>query len=705
MGWSYTSNGGIVFDLDDPRFTSPMSVISGLASGYCERRAAVDDTYAAASWTTDAVKENTVSRLAANIAINQNIGTVSAYGAGSETFQAPQSWTADNQTKTFMDYFDHDLMDLAHMYVTSGGTAYTDFRDFAEYASDRAWDDEHYSNYGGYCVDTVAASGGKGVESDEADYTGTFVPTFAAGWAVERRDMLEELMYSIAPATIAKLDTTQASGGDYNVQHDFGIGFNFAYISGTITNCYNFTSDSDSDRDMDFPYYTYADGILSGAQLERADVSATYKLDGLVTEANNAATVTVTVYMGDSYEYHQRYADYLCVSGHDVRTYVSTAVIAANNVGYCVVEGGTLTVPNGVDTQKVTVESGGSIVFQGPGSLVELLFLEQGATVVPFTSQGMLYRYSLGMAWNFVDAGADFIIGVGNTPDPDQTPESIPASEKWNYIYVATGDMDPPANARKIYAIDGAAVTRTDMSDVYVSGATFTTAATGEVNNVIVDNGGLYIMSGAAVGEIEVMPGGTVSLCSPDSCNIGTLHVRSGGSAVITGTRTKLSSLIVHDGSYLNVAAGVIDAEYKNADGDWFVYYINIYHFCTFGLVGNTWSVDTKPTGWLEVQATSLGDDMYRLYGVNTAAEGLTKISSYIQGGLGNMAGRISGSVTVGSVQYSNIEAAYKYTPGDTCYVHYGAQILAKNRRATGGSLTNHYPEFTYRKFNDDEHE
>lgn len=205
MGWSYTSNGGIVFDLDDPRFTSPMSVISGLASGYCERKAAVDLAYASASWTTDAVKSDTVSRLAANIAINHSIGTVSAYDAGFEIFQAPQSWAVGTppQTKTFMDYFDHDLASLANNYVTRWGAAYNGFSGLAVAASARASSDVAVSNYTGYTVGTTATSGGIGGVAGTSEYTGTFVPMFAAGWAVERRDMLEELRYT----SVATIDS------------------------------------------------------------------------------------------------------------------------------------------------------------------------------------------------------------------------------------------------------------------------------------------------------------------------------------------------------------------------------------------------------------------------------------------------------------------------------------------------------------------
>lgn len=705
MSWKNTT-AGKEFDLDDPHFTTPMSVISGLASGLCERKAAVDPTYSAANWNTTNKKSQTVSRMADNIAITHVVGGTVTYGTSAAQFVQPESWGQGTpvESKTYLDYFDNELMNVANMYVDSGGVAYNGFDELADAASARADSDTTVSHYDGYVVGTTATSGGSGVtgDADRPSYVGEFTPMFRADWAVERRDMLEELMWSIDPNTADKIDTTQASGGEYNVNHEFGMGFSFGYVSGYIDDCWYFTSETDSTRDMDFPYHEAADGVLSDGRLSHADVSAAYNLDCLVTAANGAETVNVTFYLGDSYEYHQRYADYMCESGLDVRTYVSTPVTAVEDGGYCVVNGGTLTVPDNVIAGKVTVEAGGSIIFQGGGSLVNLLFLEQGATVIPFSSNGMLHRYSFGMAWDFVDVAGDFIVGIGNTLGPGENPEDVPADEKKNYIHIADGTTTPPSYARKLYITGGANISAVDKGEVYVSGATFTTQATGECNTVLVDNGGLYIMSGAGVGNIEVLPGGITSLCSTEANTIGTLHVRSGGSAVITGTKTKIIELVVHDGAYVDIAGGVVDADWRNADGDEFIYYMNIYHYCTFGLTGKNLTNDVKP-GWVEVTGHSIGDDMYRLYGVDTPAEGNTRITNYIYNyGLGNMGGRILGTVTVGTTTYSNIEAAYKYTHGDTCYVHYGAQVLAKNRRAEGGTLTNHYPEFTYRKFGND---
>lgn len=706
MSWQFISGGTAFFDLDDPRFTSPMSVISGLASGLCERRAAVDAAFKADSWggnqtgtTQKNTRSNTVRNIAENIVRTENIGVTSSYAAGNTGVMiAPESWTqpGTQDTKTYMDYFDHELMAVANMYVTSGGQAYADFQDFAEHASARADDDEYYSDYAGYIVGGTATSGG-------SDYADSFTPAFRADWAAERRDMLEELMYSYVTPEIAKLDTTAASGGDYNVNGP-GAGFQRGYIEGTLTDCWYFTSSNDDTATADFPYYADAAGYLSGGRLPEAYVSASYNLSATVLNAGGAESVAVTVYMADSYEYHQRDADYLCAAGLDVRTYVSTAVTAATDTGYCVVNGGTLTVPAGVRTNKVTVEAGGSIVYQGADAITDLLFLEQGATVIPFSSQGLLYRYTLGMAWNFFDAEDNFIIAIGSTPDPDQTPESIDPSDKRNYIQVVTGNGTVPSGAKKLYITGGANVTTGDMSDVYVSGATYTLQAGGECNHVIVDNGGLFIMNGAGIGLVEVLAGGTACFAGAATDLVGTLHVRAGGSAVVTGTKTAIRLLTLHDGSYFEVAPGVIDASFNNADGDEFIYYANIYHFCTFGLMADTIGNDTMP-GWLTITATLDSGNTYKLYGVDTAALGTTKIADYINLGLGNMNYRLSGRVNVGNTDYSNFEAAYKYT-SDTCRVHYGAQIVAKNRKADGGGiLVNHYPEFTYRKFNDDEHE
>lgn len=198
MSWKFISGGTAFFDLDDPRFTAPMSVISGLASGLCERKAAVDNIFNVASWganLTDAtqkanVQSATVSNVAANIVRTQNIGVTSTYtAANGAAMVAPDHWTQPGTqlTKTYMDYFDNELMSLANKYVTAGGVAYAGFQDFAEHASVRAYADEG-SGYGGYIAGGTATSGG-------SSYTSGFLPAFNASWAAERRDMLEELRY------------------------------------------------------------------------------------------------------------------------------------------------------------------------------------------------------------------------------------------------------------------------------------------------------------------------------------------------------------------------------------------------------------------------------------------------------------------------------------------------------------------------------
>lgn len=203
MSWKNTT-AGKEFDLDDPHFTTPMSVISGLASGLCERKAAVDATFNTQSWGANQTGQQklntqsaTVSNMAANIAITHSTTETSAYAANAETFAAPTSWTQGGQTKTYLDYFDNALVNVANLYVNRGGVAYNGFDGLAAAASARADSDVNVSHYAGYTVGTTATSGGSGVAGDvgRPAYVGTFTPMFRADWAVERRDMLEELRY------------------------------------------------------------------------------------------------------------------------------------------------------------------------------------------------------------------------------------------------------------------------------------------------------------------------------------------------------------------------------------------------------------------------------------------------------------------------------------------------------------------------------
>lgn len=209
MSWKNTT-AGKEFDLDDPHFTTPMSVISGLASGLCERKAAADLTYSAANWNTTNKKSQTVSRMADNIAITQVVGGTATYGTSAAQFVQPESWGQGTpaEPKTYLDYFDNELMNVANMYVDSGGVAYDGFDGLAVAASARADSDTTVSHYDGYIVGTTATSGGSGVVGDAGRpaYVGNFTPMFRADWAVERRDMLEELIYTKDTETYGRID-------------------------------------------------------------------------------------------------------------------------------------------------------------------------------------------------------------------------------------------------------------------------------------------------------------------------------------------------------------------------------------------------------------------------------------------------------------------------------------------------------------------
>jgi len=267
MSWKNTT-AGKEFDLDDPHFTTPMSVISGLASGLCERKAAVDATFNTQSWGANQTGQQklntqsaTVSNMAANIAITHSTTETSAYAANAETFAAPTSWTQGGQTKTYLDYFDNALVNVANLYVNRGGVAYNGFDGLAAAASARADSDVNVSHYAGYTVDTTATSGGSGVAGDAGRpaYVGTFTPMFRADWAVERRDMLEELRYVHTTGAISDLTYTGK---------DLSIG---------VTNRVIYKGDDKFDRypAIDAPRVPYHDhvyvGWKSGTQLVYTD--------------------------------------------------------------------------------------------------------------------------------------------------------------------------------------------------------------------------------------------------------------------------------------------------------------------------------------------------------------------------------------------------------------------------------------------------
>lgn len=201
----------IEYDVDDPTFCSPESVLSGLASGYCERRAVLNPEFVVSFGATEAqntvlnwndatsstaYRESIVHNLVENIAAH-NTALVSAFCENDASFIAPMTSTAQAPS-TYMTHMDGMITELiasgGYSTAFTGGTAYQTFDEVAKSASAAA-------ATAGSAQTGSAISGGKA-------YSSQFMPAFPAKWAKERKWMLDQLRY--ASTTIAySVDTLE----------------------------------------------------------------------------------------------------------------------------------------------------------------------------------------------------------------------------------------------------------------------------------------------------------------------------------------------------------------------------------------------------------------------------------------------------------------------------------------------------------------
>lgn len=181
-------NNNPTFNIDDPSMWTPMTVMSGLASGFCERAAYVNQKVVGfptgLTWTPEAapgVNMAQASTAAANLALGHEF--VSVF---SETTAADLHIPARDAGSNYMSTFDVALSNLIEQggYVasdTDGITPYT-FTTLAASASSRAHAAES---------DLV-----KMPEEGGTDYLAAMGNAFPAEWAKERKWMLDELKYT-----------------------------------------------------------------------------------------------------------------------------------------------------------------------------------------------------------------------------------------------------------------------------------------------------------------------------------------------------------------------------------------------------------------------------------------------------------------------------------------------------------------------------
>ena len=382
------SNPDPTFNIDDPTFWMPVTVLSGLASGFCERAAVVyGGTVGGQAWAdaSSDSKKDVVSCLAANLArgVTPNTAMTNMFSSADTEMLPPRI----NSTLNYMKSFDAMLTKLAtksggYMRVITGSdpAAYT----FATLSTDAL----ARAQNAGSAATSVGSSGGI--------YTSRFMNAYPIQYPIHRKWMLDELKYTSG----SSVETTLAADAACNL----------SFIESAATVNYRSTAHSAYDDilgDPEWSSYKTSPDIYNGltissglsdwrtdANLMAVTMSAT--MDAYFTHiessdpvtytwiaSNNnsdpsteivAAGATVFVEVANSLQEDVVADLYLeqatpvaapvemPVTSEYVMSTVDGSVTASNNITlYKVLSGGGLTVSSGTTVNNVIVHSGGSM--------------------------------------------------------------------------------------------------------------------------------------------------------------------------------------------------------------------------------------------------------------------------------------------------------------------------------------------------------
>lgn len=185
------------FNVDNPVFWTPFSVLSGLASGYCERRAVLNSTFITGAstsivWNQDSTEDadvtaraTVVSNCMHNLALGSD--TDHLFYTANATL-APIGSAADT-TSNYMTALDSAIVklidtDAPSYYVpAAGATAYTDFANLGASAAVTA-------TAAGSSIQTPVSGGGTTLR-------GTLGINLPVEYAKERKWMLDELSWTL----------------------------------------------------------------------------------------------------------------------------------------------------------------------------------------------------------------------------------------------------------------------------------------------------------------------------------------------------------------------------------------------------------------------------------------------------------------------------------------------------------------------------
>ena len=521
-------NPSPAFDIDHPEFSLPMPVMSGLASGFCERAAVVyGGTVGGQPWddATSTARANAVSCLAANLALGTvpNASMTNMFVSANTDFMP----TKYNTTSNYMKGLDNMLTKLiaapgGYVRNVTGSTpaAFT-FTTLANDARSRS------------ALPSVGSSA-TSVGSGGAAYTSRFMPALPVVYPIHRKWMMDELKY--IPDTVVTDYHTAKYNLTGKIEDLFGT---FSVESGTVaeiasslasahdpTYDYGYISDYIAPTQADSSIYTHSeltpainssntifdpilpndavvymrgvgahvtvgavsveDGTVGaeGWQLSdrhtNGEATLGSSIDILRTGSGSALTIPISISFAHGAPRHQ-------YGGGDIKEVKSGQTVSTtSDYGYEIKSGGTCIVPENGGADVCVVSSGGLLDMKN-GAFARAVTILSGGT---FT--GFINAHEFNIDGFYMFGGMGF-------PGYDYPTISLK--------YMPSGSS---------YSVVSTAATPSSDKYYYVrNGGTLTVTTRDAATLVVVEAGGTLSITGSgSVDAVHILPGG--------SCNVNT---------------------------------------------------------------------------------------------------------------------------------------------------------------------------------------
>ena len=695
--WTDTTNSS--FNVDDPTFWPPMPVISGIASGFCERMAVAKIAAAGGTVTAGAkatlvtgttwtIGATTDPALGSNNAIVSNVANGFATGATGtalyNTHNAAFQVVGTSAGANYMKAVDNAITSMVTMqdsYVDDNGTAYT-FDTLAAAATTRA-------GANGSSIQAPVEGG--------TNFNVPFAPAYPVEWAKERKWMLDQLRWTGGGAAVEPKVVTNAFYNIYDVygpnnEHVYDAGVWGATVDLAIGTAYNaavtggteaVTSLGTAQANYDGPLFNYKVGItgdtictITAPQTHNQRIP--YTIGFVYT--NPAVGDKIQAYCGAHNYAAEIYT--LWNEGTAVKVGPGTASITgAANTNYILVDGASVSIVGGNTIGNVIVSNGCTAVIGASVTVPKLCIMDGGRVSVPSPVTGNSY------AANIAEFYVDYRYAACD-------------SALCSFKYV-NGATPVTAEANSSYLVDGGTLSlgaNIAASSVVVSGAAnnpgkvVVTGPYAVQDNILIGPHGSVLATGqgadtgnAMAANICIMSGGYMSA---GDIPIDRVNVMSGGSLDINNCSVNVLGL--YDGAVVNIngnnlltSTGAGGTAILSIDkiGD-----IRVGTYDTFAFDTDT----LKPNSWNTLDVIDVTGTSAFVSSVNrdTAATASAHMANapLVGGTIGNAA--IPTSTALLTLSGARIWRNFS--------------VLAINGgTATGGGREDHYKDFRVRQYTD----